>query len=172
MTRWYVFSVQPEPWQVPPMNVARKGGKLFVKSGKDQQLASYQETLRELFKETYPEPELVDGNQKLVFYFWRKLEVYKGVTRKVQRNPVDVTNLQKATEDALQGILFKNDSQVKDIRSVFVEQTIATSGLVVIRHEHYNDDAMLELPPSILAKVSENFFLQESTDNDVSERWL
>lgn len=114
---WFLLRVQPEPWRTPPHGVGRKAGKLFVTSGSDEQLVTYQNTIRDLMNPLVPSPELFLDNKypvKLTLYYWRKLG--KGIAH------ADVTNLNKALEDALQGILYENDRMVQNIKGVIVAQ--------------------------------------------------
>lgn len=152
MEYWRVLNVNPEPWVVPQFSVGKnkKTGKAIAIAGKNLQLAAFQDAVKEAVGD--PE-ELITGELRLTFYFWRRLEVYQGIGRKVTKNPVDATNMQKSTEDALQGVYFGNDRQVRDVRSVIVEQATDISARIVLHVENwylFNPD---EIPSHIWAEI-------------------
>ena len=108
---YVITDVQPQPWtsgHATPM------GKGRVRIAKDAQLEAYQQALREEVDRFYPNVEPVSCDIELHLAFWRNVE---GKT-----NYADVTNIQKATEDALQGKFFDNDRQVLYVTSRIVEQ--------------------------------------------------
>lgn len=130
---WFFLPIQPEPWRTPPHGVGRKGGKLFVTSGSDEQLVAYQEAVRDLMRIHYEAPAresmqaLAGGKPiKLTFYYFRQLG--KGI------QAADATNLNKALEDALQGVLYENDKAVNDVRGVIVEQSTEVLNPAAIVH--------------------------------------
>lgn len=86
----------------------------------------YQQALRDELKRTYPphEMELLQPDYELDFWFWRNTE---------RGNVADATNLQKASEDALQGLLIQNDQQVVRVASTIVEQGPEVYGSVIFR---------------------------------------
>jgi hypothetical protein len=47
LVAWYVVHVNPEPWAVGPLDLGRRGGKVYATMGQNQQLAAYQEAVRE-----------------------------------------------------------------------------------------------------------------------------
>ena len=98
-----------------PLGIGRNaGGKLFPYIGRDQQLHAYQEAVRTELKRLYPDaPLLAEIEVELVFYFHHVLEEYRSASgRKTRDNEADATNLMKATEDAIQGVLIRNDRLV------------------------------------------------------------
>jgi hypothetical protein len=99
------------------MSVARgKGGGMFVKAGRDQQLYNYQEAVRDELKRQQAELLFLqpgDDGYELAFYFHHVLEAYQTASGRTARDKEsDLTNLVKATEDALQGIVIDNDKNV------------------------------------------------------------
>ena len=68
----------------------------------------------------------VETELALQFYFWRELDT-------PQSKKADATNLQKSTEDALHELLFVNDRQVQDVRSIICEQDVGVEPTIVIR---------------------------------------
>lgn len=127
--RWYVLEVNPEPWAIGPVGTARRGGKVTSYVGRNQQLDAYKEAV----KEALGEQALIEGKVELKFFFWRNRAEYTTPQAKLHRkHEADLTNLQKATEDALQGVLFTNDRDVQHIESYIVEQGPEVEGRVVI----------------------------------------
>lgn len=126
MATWHeyvVVGINPEPWEAPQMSAFRKGGKTNVHAYKTANLAAYQAAIRE-------EMELIHGgfvakkNVDLEFYFWRNSG---------HGQPADATNLQKSLEDAMQGLLYKNDRIIRRVQSLVVEQTPTTEPIILIR---------------------------------------
>lgn len=133
MDYYLVEDLNPEPWTASEGSVGRKGGKTFVLFHKPTQLRNYQEALTEMFKQQNPQARLYTGNLELHFYFWRELASYETPTgRQGRAHIADATNLQKSTEDALQGILYKNDRDIRCIQSVIVSQTPSTIPAILI----------------------------------------
>lgn len=125
---WYlVEGINPEPWQASEGSVGRgKGGKLFVQFHAPSGMKDYQNALAEAFKSRYPDVEAATGTVEVVFYFWRQVDP------DARAKVADATNLQKATEDALQKILYMNDKQVKSCHSVIVEQLADTEPMILV----------------------------------------
>lgn len=145
MRRYWIEGINPLPWTAPGIGVVRRGGKPVPTTYKDGGLAAYQEAVRDALEdqvagetpETYAAPSVW-----LRFYLWRELPSYQGDgARRSTRNVADATNMQKALEDACQGVLFKNDRQVKDIATVIVEQSPTTQPFIVIEADLYGDGA-------------------------------
>lgn len=128
---WYILEVNPEPWAVGPIAYARRGGKMSAYMGQNAQLNAYKEALREEIQRF--DPQELSGKIHMQLFFWRRRDDYETAQGKRHRkHEADLTNLQKATEDALQGILYKNDKDVISIHSRLVEQDVATNGRVVV----------------------------------------
>jgi Holliday junction resolvase RusA-like endonuclease len=111
--------INPVPWTSP--SVAFKTKRVY----KAAELTAYQNAVKEQVLEAGIEPvELAPGARlELSFWFWRRLDSgTPGAGRKRRARQVDATNLQKALEDALQGVLFANDRDVHYIHSYVVEQ--------------------------------------------------
>lgn len=126
------------------MSPGRRNGKLYVQVGRDEQLASYQESVREVMTNWFVDhPEWdeffpMTCEVVITFYFWRTLSEYTTSSdQKHSRHYADATNMAKATEDALQGILYENDRQVRDMRGVIMEQATDTKGCIVIEIEPF-----------------------------------
>lgn len=157
---WYIIKINPEPWAIGPVSVGRKNGGVFPIVGQNKQLASYQEAVREALSDGL----LVDYEVKITFYFWRRLETYVA-KRKVTKHQVDATNLQKGTEDALQGILIFNDRQVRDVRSVIWEQGENVDPMIAIKFEKWWGVDPDELPDTIWDEIKIADTPDTSNDN-------
>lgn len=140
---WYlVEGINPQPWQASEGQIGRKAGKLFIHFHKPETLRSYQEAVSETFKKQNPQAVEVEGDISLTFAFWRQLEEGESyaTNRKTRSNIADATNLQKAMEDALQGILFANDRQVRSVRSVIMEQGQLTEPAILVGVQSFHSD--------------------------------
>lgn len=127
---WYALDVNPEPWAVGPIGYARKSGKMTAYMGQNQQLNAYKEAIREAIGEGHTP---IEGKVRLIVFFWRERAEYQTHQARTHRkHEADATNLLKATEDALQGILFVNDRDNNDVRGVIVEQGPDVVGRVLI----------------------------------------
>lgn len=151
-TRWFLLEINPEQWDVGRAGVARRNGKLVPYISRNDRLHSYQQAVKEILQEQNITP--VTGKYALQFYFWRRLDLQTNMEtgRKSRRHSSDTTNLQKALEDALQGVLIGNDSDVIDIHSVVVEQGQDVRGMIVVGLDVVSDnisDAALELPNEV-----------------------
>lgn len=120
------LELNPIPWTSGTAGIRRVNGKLVPYIAKDPGLAAYQTAVREQLiaaLDGNTSVHLVHPPYKIVFYLWRALEQADvGMDRKRRAHQADATNMQKALEDALQGILIGNDRDVDDIRTVLVEQ--------------------------------------------------
>ncbi len=148
---WFCLPINPEPWAIGPVSVGRRNGGLFPIVGQNAGLAAYQAAVREEMGDGY---ELLTGPQKVRFYFWRNQVAYKSAgKRMVQKHVADVTNLQKGLEDALQGVLFENDRDTHDIRSVLVEQGPDIVGKVLFSIEPILHGVGMDLPSECIQLV-------------------
>lgn len=129
---YYNLYLNPEPWAVGPLDIGRRGGKIYATMGRNQQLAAYQEAVRdEIFVRHYP--EMIEPPIQLIFWFWRNRAEYTTPNQRQHRkHEADVTNLQKALEDALQGLLYENDRDVVDVHSYLVDQGPEVEGKILV----------------------------------------
>jgi hypothetical protein len=143
--RWYHLNVNPEPWAIGALGIGKRGGKFFPTVAPNHQMVAYKEAVAGELEGVAPLPP---GTYSLTFYFWRLVENFEteSGTRKF-KNFADATNLQKATEDALQGALFDNDRNVRDVRSVIVDQGYDVKPGVVIRADLWAGLDPNEIPP-------------------------
>lgn len=162
--RWHVLPLNPEAWRVPPMTAARgRAGKgMYVKAGRDQQLYNYQAAVQEELARQQAELHFLqphDLGYELVFYFHHVLEEYETASgRKARDKEADLTNLVKATEDAIQGVLIDNDKNVMK-QTNYLERAYVTSATLqpapyiaigVARYLGHNPN---ELPSEVWDKV-------------------
>ena len=147
---WYVVELNPEPWAIGPVGYARRNGKMSAYVGRNQQLDAYKEAVRESLGLGLP---MIEGKVRLEFYFWRNRAAYTTPQAQTHRkHEADLTNLQKATEDALQGVLFKNDRDVNEVYSVLVAQGPEVEGKIVIGVERSVEQP--ELPTEVQALLA------------------
>ena len=134
MTRHAVhcLHLNPEPWAIGNAFVVKGGRRAAV--APDKTLKAYQEAVRaELLAQG---AQMVDGPYVLSFWFWRENVSYTDAGgKKRSRNSPDLSNMVKATEDAIQGILIDNDRDVVHIRSFMVERGKDVEPKVVIEVE-------------------------------------
>lgn len=153
---WFVIEVNPEPWAVGPLSVGRsKGGKVFPKIGRNEQMFHFQEAI----KEELGDPGVFfEGKVELRVYFWRRRDEYKTPQSRTHRkHEADATNMLKATEDALQGVLFKNDKDNNDVRAVIVEQgaDVTPRIVIAIRQGMQMPPVMAEFPQHVCELLDE-----------------
>lgn len=146
---WIKLRVNPEPWAVGTITRVKGGARLSP----DPNLVAFQRAVRE---ELENEKMLPDDYRKITFYFFRQRVQYLDNRDKVRtRNQADATNMQKALEDALQGILFANDREVRDIRSVIVDQGVDVTPMILIKAEPIDEatfkhKALLDAPMNFI----------------------
>ena len=82
-----------------------------------------------------PEPSLFA--QDLYLYYWRSTE---------RGHPADVTNLNKSTEDALQGLLFANDRINRRVTGEIMEQHrhVEHVGLIIVLQDYEHDPVVYD----------------------------
>jgi Holliday junction resolvase RusA-like endonuclease len=139
--KWYAIEgINPEPWEASQAAIARNNGKPFIQFYKPKQLVAYQEAIKEGFPSQNPDAVMYppDAELDVRFYFWRELAPIEVLVGKKRRtNVADGTNLQKALEDALQGLLFKNDRHNKRVWSEVVQQGQEITPFILIRIDWY-----------------------------------
>jgi Holliday junction resolvase RusA-like endonuclease len=154
-TYWYVLHLNPEPWAIGPVGTSRRGGKMVSYVGQNKQLNAYKEAVKEEIESQ--EPVFIEGNIDLTFFFWRNRADYTTPQSRTHRkHEADVTNLQKATEDALQGVLFKNDKDNTHVESFMMDQGPDVEGCIVVRIRQAPDwNPLLMLSANIWNQVAE-----------------
>lgn len=152
---WLMIPLNPEPWAIGPVGVNRKSGRISAYVGRNQQLHAYKEGVADHVKRIWGDRPILDGKVRLTFYFWRQRSEYTTpAARKHRKHEADVTNLQKACEDAMQGIVFENDRDNTDVRSVMVEQGEGVTPLILIKVEQATPHGWAsEIPDDVFAEV-------------------
>ncbi len=145
MTEQYLIAipVNPEPWKAP--TVGR--GRAFANKGSD----AYKQAVRDYLAAA--DPPMLTPPYRVHFLFWRKRFQYKdkgGRTR--TRNAADATNMQKLTEDAIQGILISNDVADRYVTSQTIEQGLDVDPRVVIMIAHLPDPERIRIPEGFTAQ--------------------
>ena len=147
--------INPVPWKAPLANWSQR------QFYKPDEVMAFQEAVREEVQ-----TKLTDGRYEaevfkylvgpltLRFWFWRRLDLGVSAHTKARRrgHQSDTTNMQKALEDALHGVVFDNDREVKDIRSVTVDQGPDVRPGIVIGVDVYYGAELL-IPSHILNEL-------------------
>lgn len=158
MSRIVIFGVNPEPWTAPSVAVGRRGGKPFPQVFKKAALTAYQEAVKEALAEADRPIMPIDGPIVLRFYLWRQLPAYKTERERMARkHQADATNMQKALEDACQGILFLNDRDVVHVETWIMEQKHDTEPLIVIDVDSFEGmpyPPVVMTPDTIISKMT------------------
>lgn len=135
----FVDGINPEPWRSPSLGVGRAGGRVRPLAYKDENLRAYQAALHEVVAEALTEraiatPIFPAGTElNVTFVFYRQLDDYQGGKRRNRRQRADATNLLKAAEDALQGLLYANDNANRRVTSEIAAADPETNpGVLVI----------------------------------------
>lgn len=139
-TRLCIAGINPEPWTSPAVDIGWRNGRPFPIVSKSPVLAAYQKAVADEIRRTRPGIEPVEDDVRLTFWLWRQLPSYVAESdRVVRKHVVDATNCQKALEDALQGILFKNDRQVRNPQTLMVEQGPEVEPFIAIEMSRWGD---------------------------------
>jgi len=151
---WYVLDVNPEPWAIGPVSVGRKKGGVYPVVGRNEQLWFYQQAIKEAIGT--PRKSFNAETYELMFFFWRDRADYQTHQARTHRkHEADVTNLAKATEDALQGVLFDNDKNTKIMHAEMVEQGPNVNGKVVVGIRAINFSNWTQLPNEVRLLIEE-----------------
>lgn len=171
-TTAFCLPVNPEPWAIGSAYVRRGGGKAFASIAPDKTLKTYQEAVRsELMARG---ASLLEPPYALEFYFWRQNAQYQSPKgRTMTRNTPDTTNMQKATEDAIQGVLIGNDRDVLAVKSHRVEASTEGAGQVVIV-VHHLEPAGIAFPIYVYDAIATERARQENQQRNAadSNTWL
>lgn len=152
--KWYALNLNPEPWRIGPMGWKVVNGRRIQLPAPDPDLQTYQKAVREQLEQLLPVGTVpYDGLVEFEFFFWRQLDSYETDTKKSQRHIADATNLQKALEDALQGVLITNDRNVRRVCSHLVEQAADTVPAVAIRFASFTPD-VVPLPAWMYERIA------------------
>ncbi|AKJ71735.1 hypothetical protein TIN2_45 [Tsukamurella phage TIN2] len=131
------FPLNPEPWAMGNIQIVPAGKKRFPKVSPNKVLKMYQDAIRAEVVLT-DLTDLPGPYYSVRFTFSRQLTATKIASgRTLTRNWADVTNMQKGTEDALQGAAFGNDRDVIRTESrLYGPQRESTLPFVVIEVRH------------------------------------
>lgn len=172
-TFYLVEGINPEPWEAAQFS----RGKHTVNAYSPEQLRVYKASLADAFKRQNDHFIPVEGELDLMFYFWRQVAQAEvmGIDRKTgdakinlqSANYADATNLQKSTEDSLQGILYENDRDVVSIRSVIVEQSPETTPAILIGIGGYDG----EEERAVMAEARAALSTSDTPTPDVLRPW-
>lgn len=136
--RLYSIEINPVQWAIGPVTTMKRGGKTIPVIGRNVQLHNFKEAVRREMDRLYGPQEIMEGPIELRFWFWRNRPAYQNYQQRTHRtHEADVTNMQKALEDALQGVLYKNDKQTCKITSETVEQDHDIWGRIIIAIDAY-----------------------------------
>lgn len=148
MDKWYTLFLNPEPWAVGSVSIGKRDGHHVGRISPNPNLAAFQKAVKE---ELANVKMLTPDYRKFEFYFWRQQARYIDAADRVrQRNQADATNLQKGLEDALQGVLFENDREVADIRSIIIAQGPGIPPLIIIRAMKETEQPLKDVPDDLL----------------------
>jgi hypothetical protein len=142
--RLVIRGINPEPWAIGTVNCYAKGKGTISPNPK---VVNYQLALREEILDrieiTGIKPAESLFTQDLSLFYWRSTE---------RGQPADVTNLNKSTEDALQGLLFSNDRMNRKVTGEIVEQHrhVEHVGLIIILQDYMLD---VELHDALSAEI-------------------
>lgn len=170
MRLWMLLDINPEPWAIGPVGSARRGGKLTSYVGRNAQLHAYEEAVKEEVQSQLPTDfKMYEGKVLLRMYFWRnRAEYVTPQARTHRKHEADLTNMQKATEDALQGVLFKNDKDVAAIHSIIMNQGPEVEGTIVLCIESMTPEIMGKIKMSIPDDVLYKNFTDKVAPTDSS----
>lgn len=133
----YGIPLNAEPWTVGQLGLGRRKGKVYPTITKDSNLRVFQAAVKEEMAHRYPDAPIRTGDIDLTFYLWRNLAEYQGAKKKVHRQQADATNLQKALEDALQGVLYDNDRDNRCVCTETIQQGPDVEPFCLIMIEDY-----------------------------------
>lgn len=157
---WLVLELNPEPWRVGPVSGVRRGGKIGGYVAPDKQLVAYENAVREQVMQklnwSEGDPLIFDCQVSLTLYLWRAMSEYATPQARTARNhEADATNMLKATEDALQKIVYKNDKDNRRVTSEIVEQSFTSVSRIIIHVETYTGLNPDEIPQSVWAQIDD-----------------
>lgn len=120
----YAFPINPQPWAMGTVTP-------YKRVAPNKTLVAYQSAIRDSLADAGA--VILDGPYSIRFTFARTRERFINPAGKhgVQ-NQADATNMQKATEDAMQGVLIGNDRDVFHVESDNYPQGIDELAYVII----------------------------------------
>lgn len=159
---WFVIKdINPEPWKVGPVSVGRRGNALFGNVGPDKGLQAFQAAVKEEVSAKLVEggitedkfPVFAKGSPlTLELYLWRDmLEYSTHQARTARKHEADATNMLKAIEDSLQGVLYANDKDNHRVVSNIIDQRSGARSIIVIKIEPHIP--VVNLPQVVWEKI-------------------
>jgi Holliday junction resolvase RusA-like endonuclease len=150
-----IEGINPLPWRASEASTGRKNGKFKTTFHKSEELKAYQAAIKEDITNNYPDFVPIEAGEPigLEFWLWRQRPQEEQDARKVRRSQADATNMQKALEDALQGLLFVNDRDVQQIQTVIVSQGFTVEPCIFIHLHGFNQWAVEERVNHLVARV-------------------
>ena len=130
MRRFVITGINPEPWAIGPVvGYGRAGGRTVAPNPKVQ---TYQKAVREELEKQVGDDDFSPWEQDLYLFYVRST---------AGGQPADVTNLNKSTEDALQGILFANDRHNRRVTGEILDQgpNIIYPGIIIVVQDYLPD---------------------------------
>lgn len=126
-----IRGLNPEPWESPEGAIGWRGRKPYVQMHKPATSRAFQEAIKDELDAF--DTTMMEGPLIVRFWLWRDLPAYEADSGKqVRRHVADATNMQKAIEDACQGILFKNDNQNVFVQTFIVQQDADVDPCIII----------------------------------------
>lgn len=165
----YAVNINPEPWAIGALGMRKRGNKSYPHIGPNGVLVTYQNAIRaELERQgaTMREP-----GYSLRIWLARQIVTYLGESgRRVTRNKADGTNIFKATEDAMQGIVINNDVNCKQGHWLMMAQDKDVVPLVVIELAYELDDYTEGFFPPYLTDEGLAAYEAAISSNEVPDR--
>lgn len=155
--QWFVLDVNPEPWEIGPLNVVRKNGHFRPFVGRSQQLYDYQQSIKKAIADAGQQVVKLDGDVSLTCWFWRHRPDYETwQARRHRKHEADDTNMLKATEDALQGVLYDNDKNNVHVQGFVVAQgpDVEPGLILCVKPAPGVADMMRLIPPDVLSRLA------------------
>jgi len=144
VSEYVILDINPEPWAVGTTFTRRTAGKVVSGMAPNQKVKDYKSAVQEALKPQIQTPVFsADAEWEVELLFWRQIERWTVDGKVKTGNYADATNLQKSTEDALQGLLFGNDRSVKRISSHVVAQGLDVEPMIYIRVQRYSQTNFL-----------------------------
>ena len=119
----FTGDINPVPWKAPTLGTKRYGGRTVPTASPSAEMGAYQEAIREAWEPLW-DREPITGPVRLMWEFRRQLVQYRangGTGRLVTKKACDLSNVVKASEDAIQPWLIKNDVQVMSFSADWLE---------------------------------------------------
>lgn len=126
MQHEFFADVNPVGWKSPTLGTKRIGSRVVPTSSPNSEMVTYQNALREQLQPQWSLPP-IDGPVRLDWYFSRQLTAYTSASgRTVRKHRIDLTNMVKSSEDAIQPWLITNDVNVVSSWAEIVSQSADT----------------------------------------------